>query len=314
VADDIDNLVYRYNLTPGGAAPVLTGTIADNSAYAPAIRSTGELFVGNYLAAGTINRFLSPLGTPIANGAISNVGLSYPNTMLFVDDELWVPNSTAGCGSDPSTLVRLAFDAQGNASVAGTVTSGMTGADRGIAWDPTTRSLFVSQCTPIDTIQHYQVAADHTVTALAPISGNGLHNPGGMIVTPWGELLVANEGTASSSIHGASLLRFSLGAQGSVTANGTITGQGLDSPFGLAFAPWGDLFVMSNSNAMLARFAFDASHAATQSGSYQLATPQNNAIYRGTAAIAIAPGASMPSAGGGADGSVADTGSDASAE
>jgi hypothetical protein len=40
---------------------------------------------------------------------------------------------------------------------------------------------------------------DHTVTALTPITG---YNPGGMIVAPWGELLVANEGTVSSELHG----------------------------------------------------------------------------------------------------------------
>jgi DNA-binding beta-propeller fold protein YncE len=204
-------------------------------------------------------------------GNLSSAGRDLGRQRASVAPRRGGSGAALDCGSEPATLTRLAFDAQGSASVAGTVTPGMTGADRGIAWDPKTRTLFVSQCGPAYAIQHYHVATDHTVTSLAPITGTGIYNPGGMIVAPWGELLVANEGTAATELHGNSLSRFSLDAQGNVTANGTITGSALDSPFGLAFAPWGDLFVFNNSNATLARFAFDASHAATQTGAFQLA-------------------------------------------
>ncbi len=299
IPDDLDNVVYRYNITPG-ADPVLTATIANTLAYAPAVRSTGELFVANYLQAGTISRFLSPLGNPIPNGTIANVGIVYPDTMLFVDDELWIPNTALDCSTDATSLVRLAFDSQGNASAVGTVTSGMIGANRGMAWGPTTRDLFVSQCSPVDTVQHYRVASNHAVTPLAPITGNGMHNPAGMVVAPWGELLVANEGTGTSTVHGTMLLRFSVDAQGNVTPNGTITGNGMDSPFGLAFTPWGELIVCNNASGTLSRFTFDASRTVTPNGTFQLVA-HHILTVSGTASIAIVPGAStMIAADGGA--------------
>ena len=37
---------------------------------------------------------------------------------------------------------------------------------RNLLWVPKTRNLFVTQCTPLDAIQHFRVGQDHTVTAL----------------------------------------------------------------------------------------------------------------------------------------------------
>ena len=290
IPDDLDNVIYRYNITLD-ADPVLTATIPNNLAYAPAVRSTGELFVANYLQAGTVSRFLSPLGNPIANGTIANVGIIYPDTMLFVDDELWVPNTAPDCSTGAASLVRLGFDSQGNASAVGTVTSGLIGANRGMAWGPTTRDLFISQCNTPYTIQHYRVASDHSVTMLTPITGNGIYNPAGMVVAPWGELLVSNEGTASSAVHGSSILRFLIDAQGNVTPNGAITGNGMDSPWGLAFTPWGELIACNNAAGTLSRFTFNAAHAATPNGTFQLVA-HHVLLVSGTAAIAIVPGAS----------------------
>src|SRR5207244_1890163 len=82
IPNNITHLVYRYTITPDDD-PVLTGTIPVNLATGVALSPTGELFVGEYSAAGTISRFLSPLGSPVANGAITGVGIHFPETFTF---------------------------------------------------------------------------------------------------------------------------------------------------------------------------------------------------------------------------------------
>jgi hypothetical protein len=285
--DSLNNVVYRYTISPG-ADPVLTTSIAVNLPGAVAVRSTGELFVTEYSAASPLSRFLSPLGTPVPNGTIANVGVRFPQEMRFVDDELWVLNSADhACSSEAQDIVRLAFDAQGTASAVGTVQTGLVGANRGMLWNPATRDLYVSQCYPVDTIQHFRVATDHTVSTLAPITANGLSNPHGMVITSWGELLVANYGVPSG---GMTILRFLLDSQGSATANGTITGNGMNSLQGLAFAPWGELFIVNQGDASISRFTFDASHAAVPNGNFKLGVSTQVTRW-GVGWITIVPGA-----------------------
>ena len=266
--DTLNNVVYRFTITPS-ADPTLTTTIPVTLGNTATVGSSGELFVAAYSAAGTIYRFLSPLSTPVANGTITGVGLNFPENMRFVDDELWVLNSGLST-TETQNIVRFAFDAQGNATVAGIVqTTGLIGADRGMLWNQTTRDLYVTQCAPVNTIQHLRVAPDLTVTALTPVTGNGLNNPHGMVITSWGELLVANAG-GSTSVNGTTLLRFSLDAQGNATATGTVTGNSLNGPIGLALAPWGELYVINAADATIARFTFDTSHAAIPNGHFDL--------------------------------------------
>lgn len=127
----------------------------------------------------------------------------------------------------------IAMTTEGNASGAGTLTTGFVGADRGLLWVPATRDLYESQCLGVDTVQHYQVATNHTVTALTPITGHGLSSPQGMVMTSWGELFVVNSNSND-------ILRFEIDGQGNATANGTITGNGLNAPVGAALTPWGE--------------------------------------------------------------------------
>jgi len=160
----------------------------------------------------------------------------------FVDDELWV--------TDPGNLniVRLSFNSQGQAAVAGTLDNlPMAGA---ILWDPTKRIVYITQSFTGTTIWHYQVATDHALTALPPITG--VPHPESMVVMPWGELFSGNFDTSTLS-------RFSIDAQGNATPNGTVTGNGLSHPVGLALAPWGELFVSNQSTGTISRFRFDSS-------------------------------------------------------
>jgi hypothetical protein len=135
-------------------------------------------------------------------------------------------------------------------------------------WNAATRDLYVSLYST-NTIQHFRVASDHTVTSLTPITGNGLSVPHGMAITSWGELLVANGG-------GTSLSRFTIDALGNATPNGSIQGNGIATPIGLAVAPWGELFV-ANSGGVVSRFSFtlDSSHAAWPQGTFKAATSLN---------------------------------------
>ena len=279
--DSLANQIYRYTIAPG-VDPVLTATIPLDKAAGAALRSTGELFVASYTNTGIISRFLAPAGTPVANGTIMGLGIAFPQEMRFVDDELWVLNTADhACTTEPQSIVRVAFDAQGAASAAGTITPGLIGANRGLLWVPATRELFVSQCHPVNALQHYRVASDHSVTVLPAITGNGLHNPHAMVLTPWGELLVVNA-------YDNDILRFTVDAQGAATANGTLVENGMNLPVGMAFAPWGELFVISQGMATVSRFSFDAAHVATASGKFDTNTPVIAQQY-GIAWVVIAP-------------------------
>lgn len=304
LSDGISSAVYRYALRPG-VDPVLNDTItvtapggtgAQSTLTGMAMSSAGELFVGD-LSTGGIFRFLSPLGTPTANGSVVVAGITTVEEIRFVDDELWVPNVTAAaCSTTPESIVRVGFDAQGTASLAGTVTAaGSIGANRGMLWVPATRDLYISQCYPVDTIQHYRIAADDTATLLTPITGNGLNNPSGLVLTPWGELLVANAGLAGSP--GMALLRFTLDSQGNATANGTIPGNGLNLPIEIAFAPWGELFAVNQGTGTVSRFTFDSAHAAVANGTFPIPGP-TVAQSGGLGLILIVPGASSAVDGG----------------
>ena len=106
------------------------------------------------------------------------------------------------------------------------------------------------------------MALDHSITVLPPITGNGLNNPHGMLMTDWGELLVVNVSTPS-------VLRLKLDDQGNATPNGSILGNDMSWAVGIAIAPWGEIFVASQGNGVISRFSFDSEHVATPSGSFQ---------------------------------------------
>lgn len=296
VSDSINNAVYRFNVTPA-SDPVATGVL--HPGFQPAgigLAPTGELLVADDVEGGAIARYAAPLTTLTPNGTITGLGTSRVWDMALADGEVWASNSTLDCSTTPEGIVRIAFDAQGTASVAGTIATGLLGADRGILWVPGTRTLFVGQCYPVNVIQRYQVAADETVTAGAPLTGNGISNPEGLVIAPWGELLVPNFGNGSGGMAsgpGHELLRYVLDAQGNPTPNGAIEGNGLNGPCYGAFTPWGELLVTNTADATLSRFTFDASHVAIAHGTFPLgAAPSPNGNF-GVCPIIIVPGASM---------------------
>lgn len=282
VADSLNGVVHRFAIE-GDAQPALIDTISAPDATGLALNAAGELFVARCSAAGEIRRFLSPLAEPEANGSIVEIGTQYPQAMSFVDDELWVANASYNaCDTGPQSIVRLAFDGNGVADVAGSV-DGLIGANRGMMWSAQRRELFVSQCYPVNTIQRFEVDENHAVTPLPSIAVAG--NPHGMVLSKSGELIVA---LAGSPVGGTSLARFTLGSDGSATSNGTITGNGINVPIGLVFAPWGELFVVNQGDASLSRFTFDNAQQAVPNGNFALEVA-TQAGFAGVGWTLIAP-------------------------
>jgi len=265
LGDSVNNSLYRLNITPTGD-PVVTAVVSTpGPASGTIVGPTGELLVGQDTQDGAILRYQSPLTALAPNGSISGVGTKYIETMALVDSELWVPNTAyAACTTESENLVRISFDNNGQATAVGTVNTNLVGANRGILWEPTSRSLYVTQCAPVNTIQHFHVAVDHSVTALAAVTGNNLNNPHAMAISPWGgELFVANAGTPANP--GNAILRFAFDSEGNLTPLGSLTGNGLNIPAGVGFMPWGELVVVNNGNATISRYVFDASHTASPS-------------------------------------------------
>lgn len=284
VGDSLNGVVHRFAVE-GDAEPALIDTISVPDATGLALNAAGELFVASCSAEGEISRFLSPLAEPEANGSIVEIGTQYPQAMSFVDDELWVANASYNaCDTGPQSIVRLEFDGNGVADVAGTV-DGLIGANRGMLWSAERRELFVSQCYPVNTIQRFAVDENRAVTPLPSITVAG--KPHGMVVSESGELIVA---LAGSPVGGTSLARFTLGSDGSATSNGTITGNGINVPIGLALAPWGELFVVNQGDASLSRFTFDNAQQAIPNGNFALDVA-TQAGFAGVGWTLIAPAA-----------------------
>jgi MYXO-CTERM domain-containing protein len=246
VTDDLANRIYRYALAPG-AAPALTATVTASSANDVAVRSTGELFALDYAGA-RVSRFLYPFGPSYAAGQIADVGLARPEQLTFVGGELWILNSDLAADLAPQSIVRLGFDVEGNVAPAGTITDpALVGANRGLLWNAATSDLYVSQCCAASQVLHFHPDLDGALTQLSPLTGGGLADPHGMVITAGRELLVVNNATPSIS-------RFALDVEGQGRPVGVFSGNGLASPVGLALAPWGEIFAVNQGTGTISRF------------------------------------------------------------
>ena len=267
ITDFGSGMVHRFTFQPDGGGPAPPLSFANLAALSPIVRpAPPELLVGGS-GTSTITRYLTPMATPAAHGTIVGNGLSTSlGKMVFIDDELWIVNA------GNSNVDRLGFDSNGTASMAGSVAL-LNG--RGIAFDPAARNVYLSQCCGTNQVLHYTVGLDHSLVAKPTLAGNGLSNPHGVLLTPWGELFVANAGDAS-------ILRFTLDALGNPTANGRIMGNGLATPIDLLMAPWGELFVTNQGGTQaVSRFTFDPAHGAVAHGT--LAIP--GVVLTGWAAL-----------------------------
>lgn len=281
--NSLSSTIYRYAITPTGD-PQISGMLAADRGQGATLSPNGDLWVGDYSGLDQLYRVTQPLTMFTTATPITGLGLKFPQEMRFVDDELWVVNSADhACTNEAQSIVRIAFDADGKPSMVGTVQMNLIGANRGMLWVPATRDLFITQCAPVNTIQHFRVAADHSVTPLPAITGMGLANPHGMVMTSWGELLVVNDGSKN-------ILRLAVDAAGAATATGTIEGNGLSAPVGLALTDWGELFVVNQGDGSISRFTFAADHSAVANGTFPTNTPTSAGQF-GVGWIVLAPAA-----------------------
>lgn len=245
VADYTGGNVYRFRVTPADAAPMSDLSIGIAGSLSPMIMANGELWVSE-LSNPRIDRYATPLVTPTFIEAITGHGLpAQVAKMALVDSEVWLVTA-------PNTSVtRLGF-AGGAITDEGafTIENG-----RGIVFDAVRRNVWVSQCCNTSTVARYAVGLDGAPSYIDSITTGGLNNPHGMVITPWGELLVANHANAN-------ILRYSLDAFGVATFTGAISGSELTQPLDLALTSWNELFVTNLDNGTVARFQFDASRTA----------------------------------------------------
>jgi hypothetical protein len=258
------NQVFRYELTGPSSSPVLAFTLAHASLDKPccvAFSEAGDMVVVNRGAPtpgnGSLARFTDPGGTASFKDTITSTSFSGPIFATFKHDELFVAQRFG------NNVLRFKFDGAGNVSANGAITAGLGAtAPRGVAANPATGELFVTQCCGIDSINRYVFDADGNAVPNGVITGGGLNNPHDMAFSARGELFVAN-------VNGNSISRFVFDAAGNAFPNGQIVGNGLNGPLGLDFSPWGELFVANfMGTGGVSRWLFDASFNAIPNGSF----------------------------------------------
>lgn len=116
-------------------------------------------------------------------------------------------------------------------------------------------------------IARFAINPDGSFTPNGTITGNGLANVHGMAFNANGELFAAN-------YFGSQISRFTFDSSGAAVPNGTLSLPDGDAVgLGVAFSPWGELFVASGSFSgnvpgEIDRYVFDASGTPTFNGSF----------------------------------------------
>lgn len=199
-----------------------------------------------------------PTDEPVLETAIRHPNLSNPcGVAVGPDDELFVFNllqHMPGQGSvsrftDPAELHPF------NGSISSAFFSGPEhGAFR-------ERELFIAQRFA-DNVIRFIIAGNGTATFNGFIT-EGLSNNAarGVAFSPDGGELFVSECCSFNRIY-----RYLIDSSGTATTNGFIDAASLDSPQGMAFSPWGELFVGNDGNSTIARFVFDGSGNARANG------------------------------------------------
>ncbi|HEY2975882.1 MAG TPA: choice-of-anchor Q domain-containing protein [Pyrinomonadaceae bacterium] len=278
---DSTNEVFRYEVGPTGP-PTLDLTMTHSSIDRPfgiVVSAAGELFIVNSGpesgGSGSVSHFLNAGASPLFNGAILSSSFNNPMLAAFRNGELLIAQRF-GAGA-----LRFLFDGAGNASFNGAISSGLiTGYPRGVAVNPTTGELFVTECCGVNEINRYVFDSSGNAVPNGVITGGGLNNPHDLVFSPWGELFVVNS-------DGGSVLRVVFDNSGNATFNGQLTGNGLCNPIGLAFSPWGELFVSNHSCPSISRWVFDAAFNAIPNGSFSTPATLGQLAFLPVADVAV---------------------------
>jgi hypothetical protein len=198
-----------------------------------------------------------PFGSPFLNGAFP---VDTPGVMTFANGELWM---SVGAPPDIETYVGSMRTWSG-AGAGMTTGSGGFG---GIAYDPTTRTIFLSVRGP-DAVQRWSVAgtgsAKNAVKALSDLTAN-LTIPTGLAFTPWNELLVVtSDSIARFDANGTPKTKYSLGITPEKSVAVVRWQNGAD-----------EMFVIDAATHDVVRFVFtDSSHdVAVQVGTISAGAP-----------------------------------------
>lgn len=248
VADFGASEVHRFAIADSPTPPTANLTIQLAGALSPFARpASDDLLIGE-VGAAVIVRFTTPLAQPTSSGQIQSSGLrANMGKMTLVDDQLFVVNQA------DTNVLRYAIDGNNSATEVGEIPDVING--RGIFFDEARRNLYVTQCCGINAMLHYGVDALGKVQLKSTTSGVALSSPHGVLVTPWGELLVANAGSNA-------IRRFTLSSGGMPVPSSEILGNGINVPIDLVMTPWQELYVTNQGTGTISRFTFDENHTA----------------------------------------------------
>lgn len=195
------------------------------------------------------------------------------------------------------SVTGYAPDAKGNVSPSVKIQGLNTGLDApsGIAIDVSGK-IYVAD-TRANSVSVFPPGANGDVPPIAKISGphTGLNMPQGVALDAAGDLFVVN---SPFSFGGppppASITEYAPGANGDVAPIATISGPhaGLNSPFGIALDPAGNIFVSAINDAVLefpAGSSGDVAPVAILAGAHtRLSSPEGLAIHAGVLFVANA--------------------------
>lgn len=198
-----------------------------------------------------------PDDDPVVETAIRHPSLSNPcGLAVGLADELFVFNRGQGLAGQ-GTISRFVDSAALHPFNGSIVSPFFSGPERGMFRD---RELFVAQ--------RFADVIRFAFAANGEASFNGFISEGlsagatrGVAFSPGGNELFVSQCCGTDRIH-----RYLIDENGTAVANGTIEGGGLDSPHGLVFSPWGELFVGNERSDTIARFVFDGSGNAFGNG------------------------------------------------
>ncbi len=253
-----NNLIYRYNVGERGSVTLDTSfTGYMNAPTNMALSGDGELFVTNAVT-DWFTRFSDPAGNARSNG-ISDQQLDAPVDLFFRNGDMYV--------LDEGVLKRYVFDLGGTASKLTQYSLGV--ATPGGTDGAGSHALFLAPWGELlvthnkDRIDRYAFDGGGAISYLGDISDTALNN-GLQMAYYDGELFVANNDSNG-------ILRYLINGYGSWTPNGYIAS--IQSPFDLAFSPWGELYVTSDhfsTDDLITVFGFSESGEVAWSESFTL--------------------------------------------
>jgi hypothetical protein len=270
--------VHRWNLSgPGdatGSNHVSFGTNrASGLAFSSAV-SPNELFMGSIQAGGVdIKRSINAFSATPTFDSARDIGpgsfdpIANPVNVGDGSGDLYVGGSGIG-GGNSKDLKRITPTATGATTVYSTSTGSPNGS-RGVAVSPW-GEVFYADFAPGNIRRFTDDGTGFTSNGLFDSGGNSPH---GMVFIG-NELFVANV----DSVNVARFTFTSNDASGTAVPNGTITGNGLQRPIGLAVAPWDELWVVNQglngsgnplaNGGSASRFTFDGAGNAVANGEF----------------------------------------------